>query len=89
MSSAYIRVKEVIGQVPGTTCNRARTNSAINNKQASSYIRAEREWLAGTTASSAKGGRPTRTPNLAYWSRTWPISQVALAYRRYRGSTKW
>ena len=61
MSSAYIRVKEVRGQVPGTTCNRARTNSAINNKQASSYIRAEREWRAGTTASSAKGGRPGTT----------------------------
>ena len=27
-----------------------------------------REWRAGTTASSAKGGRPTRTPNLAYRS---------------------
>ena len=58
MSSAYIRVKKVRGQVPGTTCNGARTNSAINNTQASSYIRAEREWRAGTTASSAKGGRP-------------------------------
>ena len=33
-----------------------------------SYIRAEREWRAGTTASSAKGGRPTRTLNLAYRS---------------------
>ena len=33
-----------------------------------SYIRAEREWHAGTTASSAKGGRPTRTLNLAYRS---------------------
>ena len=31
MSSAYIGVKEVRGQVPGTTCNGARTNSAINN----------------------------------------------------------
>ena len=43
-----------------------RINSAINNKQASSYIRAEREWRAGTMASSAKGGRPTRS--LAYRS---------------------
>ena len=33
-----------------------------------SYIRAEREWRAGTTASSAKGGRPTRTLNMAYRS---------------------
>ena len=31
--NAYMR-----GQVPGTTCNGARTNSAINNTQASSYI---------------------------------------------------
>ena len=38
------------------------------------------EWRAGTTASRAKGGRP---PSLAYSSRTWPIGQVALAYRRY------
>ena len=45
----------------GLHVNRARTNSAINNKQASSYIRAEREWRAGTTASSAKGGRPSTT----------------------------
>ena len=43
MSRAYtrIRVKEVRGQVPGTTCNGVRTNNAINNKQASSYIRRE------------------------------------------------
>ena len=63
--SAYIRMQEVRGQVPGTTCNGARTNSAINNSQTSGYIRApeyyavlQREWRAGTTASSAKGGRP-------------------------------
>ena len=31
MSSAYIRVKEVRGQVPGTTCNGVRAKSAINN----------------------------------------------------------
>ena len=43
--------------------------------QDSSYIRAPEyyavhrgEWLASTTASSSKGGRPTRTPNLAYRS---------------------
>ena len=29
--SAYIRVREVRGQVPWITCNVARTNSAINN----------------------------------------------------------
>ena len=29
---------------------------------------ARTEWRAGTTASSAKGGRPTRTPNLTYRS---------------------
>ena len=40
MSSAYIRVKEVKGQVPGTICNGARTNSAINNTQTSGYVRA-------------------------------------------------
>ena len=28
---AYIPVREVRGQVPGTTCNGARTNSAIDN----------------------------------------------------------
>ena len=39
MSSAYIGVKEVRGQVPGTTCNGARTNSAINNSQTSGYVR--------------------------------------------------
>ena len=45
MSSAYIRVKEVRGQVPGTTCNGARTNSAINNSQSSSYVRAPEYYL--------------------------------------------
>ena len=39
MSSAYIRVKKVRGQVPGTTRNGARTNSAINNTQTSDYVR--------------------------------------------------
>ena len=73
MSGPYIRVKEVRGQVPGITCNRARSNSAINNKQASSYVRAEREWRAGTTASSAKGGRPGAVD--LFVLRTWPIGQ--------------
>ena len=40
MSSAYIWVKETRGLVPGTTCNGARTNSAINNSQNSGYVRA-------------------------------------------------
>ena len=61
MSSAYLRVKEVRGQVPGTTCNGARTNSAINNTQASSYLREEREWRAGLSAPGAKSGGP-KTP---------------------------
>ena len=39
MNSAYIGVKEVRGQVPGTTGNGARTNSAINNSQNSGYVR--------------------------------------------------
>ena len=38
------------GQVPGTTCNEARTKSAINNYQAPRYIRAEREWRAGVSS---------------------------------------
>ena len=50
MSSAYIRVKEVRGQVPGTTCNGAHTNSAINNYHTSGYVRAEREWSAGVSS---------------------------------------
>ena len=43
MSGAYIYVgvKEARGQVPGTTCNRARAKSAINNYQTSGYVRAE------------------------------------------------
>ena len=40
MSSAYIRVKDVRGQVPGTTYNGARTKSAINNSQSSGYVKA-------------------------------------------------
>ena len=44
MSGAYeyilVRLWEVRSQVPGTTFNGARTNSSINNTQASSYIRA-------------------------------------------------
>ena len=49
MSIAYILVKEVTGQVPGTTCNGARATSAIINYQASGYVRAEREWRARGT----------------------------------------
>ena len=33
-------MREVRDQVPGTTCNGARTNSAINNSQNSGYVRA-------------------------------------------------
>ena len=56
------------GQVPWTICNGARTNSGINNSQTSGYVMAPeyyavlpREWRAGTTASSAKGGRSDTT----------------------------
>ena len=70
-----IRVKEVRGQVPGTTCNGARTNSAIKNR-ASNYIRAEREWRAGLSAPGAKGGGP-KTPLAG-------VTYVTLAsYARY------
>ena len=90
MSSAYIRVKEVRGQVPGTTCNGARTNSAINNTQALSYIRAEREWRARLSAPGyrrqaigarlsapgAKGGRPGDTAVVPGSSTTKPLAGV-------------
>ena len=38
--NAYIRVREVRGQVSGTTRGRARTKSAINNTKTSGYVRA-------------------------------------------------
>ena len=76
MSSVYIRVKEVRGQVPGTTCNGARTNSAINNTQASSYIRAERERRAGLSAPGAKGGRPGDTAVVPGGSTTTSLAGV-------------
>ena len=52
MSSAYLRVKEVRGQVPVTTrtCNEARAKSAINNYQTSGDVRAERELRAGISS---------------------------------------
>ena len=56
MSSAYIGVKEVRGQVPGTTCNGARTNSAINNSQNSGYVMAP-EYYAVHWGSGAPGLR--------------------------------
>ena len=34
------RSEEVRGQVPGTTCNWARTKSAINNTQTPGYVKA-------------------------------------------------
>ena len=46
------------GQVPETTCNEARTKSAIKNYQAQCYVRAEREWRARVSAQSTKGGAP-------------------------------
>ena len=65
MSCAYIRVKEVRGQVPGTTC----THQQCDQQQTSLGLRkgprvvrsTPREWRAGTTASRAKGGRPGTT----------------------------
>ena len=47
MSSAYIRVKEVRGQVPGThvTGHAQRVRSTTNRP----YVRAEREWRARDT----------------------------------------
>ena len=67
MSSAYIRVKEVRGQVPGTTCNGARATSAINNFHASGYVRAEREWRAGVSSVTRRGipGVPEWNPRVA------------------------
>ena len=47
------------GQVPGTTCNRARTKSAINNYQASGDVRAEREWRAGTSERNPRADPPS------------------------------
>ena len=55
MSSAYIGVKEVSGQVPGTTRNGGRTKSEINNFQASGYVRAPKEWR---NASVYRGTEP-------------------------------
>ena len=75
MSNAYIRVKEVRGQVPGTTCNGARTNSAINNSQNSGYLRAP-EYYAVHGGSGAPGLRhqAPRAVDLLVL-RTWPIGQ--------------
>ena len=77
--------KNLWRQVPRTSCNRARTNSAINNKQASSYIRAESQQR-GSGAPVLRHQAPRAVDLLVL--RTWPIGQVALAYRRYRGSTR-
>ena len=40
MNTVYIGVKEVKGEVPGTTRGGVRTKSAINNYQASGYVKA-------------------------------------------------
>ena len=62
MSSAYMyRSEEVRGQVTGTSCNMARTISAINNYQASGDVRAEREWRDGIS-----GGTPEQTTRVEY-----------------------
>ena len=66
--SAYIRVREMRGQVPGTTCNGARTNDAINSSttQGMSYIIAPEEvaqYLG--TEPKAQGSRSPEVPNTA------------------------
>ena len=71
-TSAYIRVRELRGQVSGTTLGRARTKSASNNTQVSSYIREGVargigvESLCSTEASSAEvSARTIRRQSLA------------------------
>ena len=67
--SAYIRVREVRGQVPGTICNEWGTHQQCDQQLPELGLRkgarvlrsTPREWRAGTTASSAKGGRPGTT----------------------------
>ena len=83
--SAYIRVREVRGQVPGTICNGARTNSAINNSQTSGYVRAPEYYAVhrGSGAPVLRHQAPMAVDLLVL--RTWPIGQVALAYCRAVG----
>ena len=66
------------GQVPGTTCNGARTKSAINNYQASGYVRAEREWRAGISS-----GTPERTTRSEYRVAEDPLAVVLDKVRRH------
>ena len=77
MSSVYIGVKEVRGQVPGTTCNGARTNSAINNSQNSGYARAP-EYYAVHWGSGA--------PGLQHQA---PRAVVPVLQRQYQDATCW
>ena len=77
MCSAYIRVKEVRGQVPGTTRNGARTNSAINNSQNSGYVRAP-EYYAIHWGSGA--------PVLRHQA---PRAVDPILRRQYRDATCW
>ena len=46
--------------------------------QTSGYVRAEREWRAGTTASSAKGGRPGTTAVVPGGSTKTPLAGVTM-----------
>ena len=78
MSIAYIPVKEVRGQVPGTTCNGARATSAINNfglcKSREGVARRDIEWNPERNTRStcvespirrgpvSRGPRPSTTP---------------------------
>ena len=65
------------GQVPGTTCNGARTNSAINNSQNSGYVRAP-EYYAVHWGS--------RAPGLRHQA---PRAVVPALQRQYQDATCW
>ena len=82
MSSAYIRMREVRGQVPGTTRYEVRTKSATNNYQAPHYIRAEREWRAGVSS-----GPPEWNTRRTWNTRVEPPSRRGPVSRGPRPST--
>ena len=63
-SSAYIGVKEVKGHVPGTTRNGGRTKNAINNFQASGYVRAPEGVAQFTEAPNQSPEVPNRSPEV-------------------------
>ena len=63
MSSAYIRVKEVRGQVPGTICNGVRTNSAINNTGPELHKSARGSGAVLGTEPKPRGNRSPEVPH--------------------------